>query len=114
MTNLDSQYQDRQKIAERLKTALEEAKIKGVDVARLTGTTPTAVSRWLSGKRDIRPELLQKLYETYSINPFYIITGEGPPVLRGDEGITFTRLVGTDKKKLLGKREHSGNAIASL
>jgi len=94
------QDQKDKKIYDRLRLAIEKAGVRGTDIARQLGVSPTAVSRWLLGKREIKVELLHDFYRLYGINPYYIITGEGPPVLSQDEAGRISALYAQKKTSL--------------
>ena len=76
---------DRKFFGQRLKSALKVLGLKGVNVAKDLGVAENTVSQWFQGKREPKFEVLKFLYQKYGINPLYVITGEGPPVLpRGE------------------------------
>ncbi len=68
-----------------LKEALKAAGVKAKDVAQDLGVSPVTVSRWLSDVREPSLAVLYVLKEKYGINPFFVITGEGPPVLKASQ-----------------------------
>lgn len=68
-----------------LKEALKAAGVKAKDVAQDLGVSPVTVSRWLSDVREPSLAVLYVLKERYGINPFFVITGEGPPVLKASQ-----------------------------
>ncbi|WP_457756065.1 helix-turn-helix domain-containing protein [Thermodesulfatator indicus] len=65
-----------------LKEALKAAGVKAKDVAKDLRVSPVTVSRWLSDTREPSLAVLYALKQKYGVNPFFVITGEGPPVLK--------------------------------
>jgi len=88
----------------RFREALNVANVRPADVARDLGVTPTAIFYWLKGSREPKYEVLAFLYQKYGINPLYVITGQGPPVIEKAKGEDIATLAVQaflpDKKKL--------------
>ena len=91
---------DRKILGQRLKSALKGLGLKGVDVAKDLGVAENTVSQWFQGKREPKLEVLKFLYQKYGINPLYVITGEGSPVLPRDESAWLAALHSQKKTSL--------------
>ena len=96
------------KLGERLRKAFTLAGVKAAEVAKETGVSQAAVSTWLHSTREPKIKVLDVLYKKYRINPLYIISGEGPPLIpkveggKGEVGL----LLAQGKKKLQRKRPY--------
>ena len=88
---------------QRLKAALLQAGCRGVDVAKEIGVAENTVSQWFQGKREPKQEIIRFLTERYGVNPIYLLTGEGPPLLQVDDKIRDKSIIDSyiRKKKLL-------------
>lgn len=70
-----------EKISERLKAALDGRRVavhgRGSELARITGTSPQAAARWLSGQ--VVPSIvnLLRIAHAFGISVEWLITGEG-------------------------------------
>jgi len=99
-----SQEQKIKNFGARFREALNAANVRATDVAKDLGVTPAAVSGWLKGSREPKYEVLAFLYQKYGINPLYIITGQGPPVIEKVKGADVATLaaqaLSQSKKKL--------------
>ena len=109
----------RKKFGERLKAALRAANVKAVDIARDLGVTQRAVSGWTGGTREPKFEVLLFLYRRYGINPLYIITGQGPPVIEKAKGadvstLTAQALLPGKKKLQMVMHASDRNSLSSL
>ena len=107
-----SQGQKIKNFGVRFREALSVANIRPADVAKDLGVTPAAVSGWLKGSREPKYEVLAFLYQKYGINPIYILTGQGPPVIEKAKGADLAYLAAQapsqGKKKLRTKKNFSG------
>lgn len=69
------------KISERLNRALDARGIehhgRGTELARLTGTSPQAAAKWLSGHVMPNNDNLLRIASQYSIDLSWLLTGEG-------------------------------------
>jgi len=65
----------------RLKEAFRARGIKAVDVAQKLGVQPNTISQWFMGRREPRLDILYDLLVQFGINPVYVLTGEGSPLL---------------------------------
>jgi len=92
---------EKEKFGDRLKRVLQQAGLSATDVAHSLDVTPAAVSAWARSVREPKIEVLDKLYRVYGFNPFYLVTGEGPPLLdRSSPDLYLQR-----KKKHLRRRK---------
>ncbi len=71
-------------VAKRLRLALKEAGIRNRELAREFGVTTVTISRWFSGERRIGTDILAQLYQKYGISPLFVISGEGPILIKRD------------------------------
>lgn len=100
---------------QRLKTALTQAGRRGADVAREIGVAENTVSQWFQGKREPKHEIIKILTERYGVNPIYLLTGEGPPLLQVDNRIkdkSAIKFLHIRKKKLRKTKNYCASAIA--
>ena len=73
-------------IGRRFKEAVKAARITARDIADFLGlSNERSVSQWYRGEREIRPSFLALLSEKFKLNPVYILTGRGSPLLSGFE-----------------------------
>ena len=94
----------RSPLGERLKKALEEAGIKGKEAAAAIGVPERAFYNWTMGLREPKIEVLEKMVKKLGLNPIFLLTGEGPPLLpREDKDV----LAYTGKKNFLGRMKKS-------
>jgi RNA polymerase primary sigma factor len=105
-------------IADRLKKALEKASITQSKLATLVGTTQSAVSQWLSGKKDPSPENLNDLAKHLQILPRWLAEGI-PPMKAHDpnaERDEYRRLAGWGFRKAPddGGRDYGNANVWSL
>jgi transcriptional regulator with XRE-family HTH domain len=83
-------------IADRLKKALEAASITQSKLAALVGTTQSAVSQWLSGKKDPSPQNVADLAKYLKVEQRWLVEGI-PPMKAHDPGAErdeYKRLAG--------------------
>jgi len=106
-----SQAQNERKVlGQRLKAALRETGLKGVDVARDLGVAENTVSQWFQGKREPKLEILKIFLQKYGVNPIFILTGEGPPLLDRPSSLPLDMR----KKKHLRRRGSFVNRISNF
>ena len=99
--------------AERLK---EIQKISGISVKELSALVEVpekTVQNWIYGRAFPPPDKLERLVERLGVNPLYVLTGEGPPLLPKDEKGAILALELKLKKKLPKKRSFLRNVFAS-
>lgn len=66
--------------ADRIERALRESGTTAADVARATGLSRAAVSKWVSGQTaNVRPDNLFKAADYLRVNPRWLATGQGEP-----------------------------------
>lgn len=69
------------KIAERINSALDARGIdrhgRGTELARLTGTSPQAAAKWLSGQVMPNNDNLLRIAVQYGIDITWLLTGDG-------------------------------------
>ncbi len=113
-----SQERNVKNFGTRFREALNAANIRATDVAKDLGVTPAAVSGWLKGSREPKYEVLAFLYQKYGINPIYLLTGQGPPVIERAEGADLAQLAAQvpsqGKKKLRTKKNFSDATMRPL
>lgn len=72
-------------LSERIKLAMDQAKMSQVDLARACGIKPPSVNGWLSGKaKFLRGENLLRAARALNVNQDWLATGAGP--MRSTEG----------------------------
>jgi transcriptional regulator with XRE-family HTH domain len=65
-------------IGQRIKFALDAAKLKQKDLADRLGVNPTTVSGYITGKIDASVEVVRAVAEMAGVTLDWLITGEGP------------------------------------
>lgn len=113
VSKMKSQEQNVKNFGDRLREAIRLAGVRAADVARDLGVTQTAVSGWTRSTREPKFEVLDFLYKKYGINPLYVITGEGPPVLPKDEKNFVATVLAQGKKNSRRGRRLPRNLPAS-
>lgn len=63
----------------------DEQGLRDADVARITGITPSTFSDWKRGKSAPNVQKIAALAKALDTTTDYLITGEVPPIRRGDE-----------------------------
>ena len=104
----------KREIGERLRKALKAKGVKFGDVAKDLEVNPSSLSLWCKGQKDPGFSKIALMTQKYGVNPLFLITGEGPPILPMDgkrEALATIRSGG--KKKLLRRRSVSGRSISS-
>ena len=71
---------------DRLREFLSEMGLRPADISRETGISTSALSLYLSGKRNPSQKALLKLNSIYNINTNWLLTGEGPKFLGPGNG----------------------------
>ena len=67
-------------LSERLRLAIERAKVTKSELARACGVKPASVSDWLSGKsKSMRAPIAQKAAAFLNVSLLWLSTGEGDP-----------------------------------
>ena len=69
----------------RLKILFKELGVNSAQVHRDTGLSTSSLSRYLSGERNPSQSALKKLKIAYQINANWLLTGEGPKFLGGND-----------------------------
>jgi len=89
-------------LGQRLKLALKAAGIRTKDAAAKLGVPEQTFYKWTMGLTEPKISVLERIVRNFNINPYYILTGEGPPLLpREDKDV----LAYTGKKNFPGKRK---------
>lgn len=63
----------------------DEHGLRDADIARMTGITPSTFSDWKHGKSAPNVQKIAALAKVLDTTTDYLITGELPPIRRGDE-----------------------------
>lgn len=62
---------------DRIQEKLQEKGLKQADIARATGKSTVAVSKWLSGQNTPKTESLVKIAKMLGVTPTWLATGQG-------------------------------------
>jgi transcriptional regulator with XRE-family HTH domain len=91
-------------IVDRMREFLSEMGLRPADISRETGISTSALSLYLSGKRNPSQQALLKLNSIYNINTNWLLTGEGPKFLgRGND---------EDQDSASNKRNNENSEVA--
>lgn len=69
-------------MGERLKQLREILNLKQADLARKLHTSRSYICRLENGERDISERMKKELYRVYHVNPKWLETGTGEPILK--------------------------------
>ena len=64
---------------ERIQQKLDEKKLKQADIARATGKSTAAVTKWLRGENTPKTESLKEIAKLLEVNDEWLLTGKGLP-----------------------------------
>lgn len=105
----------KREIGERLREALKARNVKFGEVAKELGVAPQTLSYWFKGQQDPVFSKIALLFEKYEINPFYVIQGEGPPVLPLEDRKQLIHILQHTRKKKRRKKmkPYKGSIILS-
>ena len=112
---MENKEEIKKEIGKRLKAALKSRRVTVTDVANELNVSSRAVSSWFSGEKDPGFSKIALLAEKYGVNPLYLITGEGPPLLpKEDKDKLSVRIEDIRKKKRRKKtKPYKGSIILS-
>lgn len=77
---------------ERIQQKLDEKKLKQADIARATGKSTAAVTKWLRGENTPKTESLKEIAKLLEVNDEWLLTGKGLP---NQESATYLQSVET-------------------
>ena len=95
----------RSPLGDRLKKALNMAGISIKDASAKIGVPERAFYNWTRGLREPKIEVLERITKELGINPSYLLTGQGPPLVRcfGDGVFEIGKKKLQKKMKFIGK-----------
>lgn len=62
---------------DRIQQKLDETNLKQADIARATGKSTAAVTKWLSGQNEPKMDSLIKIAKLFNVSPQWLATGQG-------------------------------------
>ncbi len=81
MKEKETKQEFAEKFAERLKYAIQQLNLSIPEVARLTEIPAKTLYKWVSAERVPQIDSLAPIFRI-GINPVYLLTGEGSPVIK--------------------------------
>lgn len=81
-------------LADRIKEAMESARLSGADLARATKRTPGAVTQWLDGTtKSLKADTANMIESATGYRAAWLVTGKGVKLVsQGNEAASFTHL----------------------
>lgn len=64
---------------ERIQQKLDEKNLKQADLARATGKSSAAVTKWLRGENIPKTEALKQIAKLLNVDDGWLLTGKGSP-----------------------------------
>ena len=103
---------EKKMIVDRLRKALKEKGVSFKEAARKAGISERTLEKWVQGASMPKIDQFAKL-TLLGINPLYVISGEGPPLLSVDDRTKIVAIESLCKKKLRKRRSFLRSVSAS-